>query len=97
MQGSRQVFCCMRRRGSGVNECDIVHNVGGRSTANIDLNELIATAKKVGGHKTKKAAITAALEEYIRRHKQQEAISAFGTIDFDPAYDYKAERKTRRE
>jgi hypothetical protein len=60
------------------------------------LNELIKTAKEVGGHETKKAAVTAALEEYVRRRKQQEAIRAFGTVDFDPDYDYKAERKRRR-
>jgi hypothetical protein len=59
-------------------------------------DKLIETARKLGGHKTKKAAVTAALDEYIRRHKQQEIISLFGTIDFDPDYDYKAERKARR-
>jgi hypothetical protein len=59
-------------------------------------DKLIETARKLGGHKTKKAAVTAALDEYIRRHKQQEIIHLFGTIDFDPDYDYKAERKARR-
>jgi len=59
-------------------------------------DKLIEAARKLGGHKTKKAAVTAALDEYIRRHKQQELISLFGTIDFDPDYDYKAERKARR-
>jgi len=59
-------------------------------------DKLIEAAQKLGGHKTKKAAVTAALDEYIRRHKQQEIISLFGTIDFDPDYDYKAERKARR-
>jgi hypothetical protein len=59
-------------------------------------DKLIDAARKLGGHKTKKAAVTAALDEYVRRHKQQEIISAFGTIDFDPDYDYKAERKRKR-
>jgi putative antitoxin of VapBC-like toxin-antitoxin system len=59
-------------------------------------DKLIEAAQKLGGHKTKKAAVTAALDEYIRRHKQQEIIGLFGTIDFDPEYDYKAERKARR-
>jgi hypothetical protein len=61
-----------------------------------DIDKLIETAKMLGDHKTKKAAVTAALEEYIRRRKQLKAIEAFGTFDFDPAYDYKAERKARR-
>ncbi len=59
-------------------------------------DKLIEAARKLGGHKTKKAAVTAALDEYIRRHKQQEIFSLFGTIDFDPDYDYKAERKAKR-
>jgi Arc/MetJ family transcription regulator len=59
-------------------------------------DKLIETARKLGGHKTKKAAVTAALDEYIRRHRQLKAVEAFGTFDFDPAYDYKKERKARR-
>jgi hypothetical protein len=62
----------------------------------LDLKKLIEEAKGIGNHKTKKAAVTTALEEYIRRRKRLEAISAFGTIDFDPDYDYKAERTVRR-
>jgi Arc/MetJ family transcription regulator len=59
-------------------------------------DKLIEAAQKLGGHKTKKAAVTAALDEYIRRHQREKAILAFGTFDFDPAYNYKAERKTQR-
>jgi hypothetical protein len=62
----------------------------------LDLNKLIDAAKEVGGHKSKKAAVTAALEEYVRRKQQQEAVRAFGTVDFDPTYDYKAKRRRRR-
>jgi hypothetical protein len=64
---------------------------------NLDLDDnLIEEARKLGGYKSKKAAVTAALDEYIRRHKQTEVIRLFGTIDYDPSYNYKAERKTRR-
>ncbi|MGB6134258.1 MAG: type II toxin-antitoxin system VapB family antitoxin [Acidobacteriaceae bacterium] len=59
-------------------------------------DKLIEEARRVGGHKSKKAAVTAALDEYVRRHKQAEVIRLFGTIDYDPAYDYKAERRARR-
>jgi hypothetical protein len=59
-------------------------------------DKLIAAVQKLGGHKTKKAAVTAALDEYIRRHKQQEIVSLFGTVDFDPDYDCKAERNANR-
>lgn len=44
---------------------------------------------------TKKATVTKALVEYIQRRKQQEAIKLFGSIDFDPKYDYKQQRKRR--
>jgi hypothetical protein len=64
---------------------------------NLALDDhLIEEARKIGGHKTKKAAVTAALDEYIRRRKQMGVVRLFGTIDYDPAYDYKAERKTQR-
>ena len=57
---------------------------------------LIERARRVGRHKTKKEAVTAALDEYIARRKQMEIISLFGTMDYDPAYDYKRERRARR-
>jgi hypothetical protein len=50
---------------------------------------LINEAKAVGNHKTKKEAVTAALEKYVQWHKQQEILEHFGTIDYDPDYDYK--------
>jgi hypothetical protein len=58
-------------------------------------NQLIEEARKVGNHRTKKEAVTVALEEYIRRHKQLQILDLFGTIDYDPSYDYKMERKAR--
>ena len=64
---------------------------------NLALDDrLIAAAQRAGNHKTKKEAVTAALDEYVRRRKQVEILSAFGQFDFDPAYDYKAERRKRR-
>ena len=59
-------------------------------------DQLIEEARKVGGHKTKKEAVNTALAEYIQHRKQMELASLFGTIDFDPTYDYKAERKRKR-
>jgi hypothetical protein len=61
----------------------------------IDDN-LIEEARKVGGHKTKKDAVTTALSEYIRHRKQLEILSSFGTVDYDPSYDYKAARFRKR-
>jgi hypothetical protein len=64
---------------------------------NLALDDaLIEEARKVGAHKTKKEAVTAALDEYIRKRKQREIVKLFGTIDFDPTYDYKAQRQKKR-
>ena len=56
---------------------------------------LINEAVKVGNHATKKAAVTAALEEYIRHHKQMKIIELFGTITYDPKYNYKKQREKK--
>ncbi len=64
---------------------------------NLALDDsLIEEARRTGGHKTKKEAVTAALEEYIRRRKQAKIIDLFGTIDYDPNYGYKAARSRKR-
>ncbi len=55
-------------------------------------DQLIILAQKVGHHKTKKEAVTAALEKYITHKKQQESTRFFGTIEFDSRYDYKKAR-----
>jgi hypothetical protein len=59
-------------------------------------DRLIQEAQKLGRHRTKKEAVTAALDEYIQRRKQQEIISLFGTIDYDETYDYKHARRLKR-
>lgn len=59
-------------------------------------DRLIEEARRTGRHKTKKEAVTVALQEYIRRRKQLEFLSQFSTIDYDRSYDYKAERRKRR-
>ena len=59
-------------------------------------DRLIEEARKSGKHKTKKEAVTTALQEYIQRHRQQRILADFGTIDFDPKYDYKEERLRKR-
>lgn len=62
----------------------------------MNLRQLIEAARTLGGHKTKKDAVTAALAEYFQRRKQIGIIKLFGTISYDPAYDYKAARGRRR-
>jgi Arc/MetJ family transcription regulator len=59
-------------------------------------DSLIEEARRIGGHKTKKEAVATALAEYIARRKQLKILNSIGTIDFDPTYDYKADRKRKR-
>jgi Arc/MetJ family transcription regulator len=57
----------------------------------IDDN-LIDEARRVGGHTTKKQAVTVALQEYVARRKQMAILDLFGTIDFDGGYDSRRSR-----
>ncbi len=58
---------------------------------------LIDEARKLGRHRTKRETVNAALDEYIRRRKQQAILSLFGSVDYDRNYDYKPERRTARQ
>jgi len=58
----------------------------------IDDN-LILKAVKLGGHRTKKAAVSKALIEYIHQLEQEKILSMFGDVEYDPEYDYKKQRK----
>ncbi len=55
-------------------------------------DKLIQKAVKLGGHKTKKNAVTAALEDYVNHLEQRKILSLFGGVDFDADYDYKKQR-----
>lgn len=59
-------------------------------------DDLIDEARRVGGHATKKQAVTVALQEYVARRKQQAILDLFGTIDFDDSYDYRRSRQLDR-
>jgi len=64
---------------------------------NLALDDaLIDRVKQIGGHKTKKEAVTAALEEYLQRREQLQILELAGAIDYDPDYDYKALRRRKR-
>jgi hypothetical protein len=60
---------------------------------NLALNQdLLERAFVLSGEATKKAAVTRALQEFIARREQKRAIELFGKLDWDAAFDYKAER-----
>lgn len=61
---------------------------------NLDIDQaLLKEAVNVGRHRSKKAAVTEALQEYIARHKQQQIVGLFGTIEYTDGYDYRKHRK----
>ena len=60
----------------------------------IDDN-LIEEARVLGKHRTKKAVVTEALQEYIQRRKQIDILNVFNSISYDTDYDYKKQRKTK--
>ena len=57
--------------------------------------DLIERALKVSGEKTKKAAVTRALEEFISRRSQKRLVELMGKLEWDHSFDYKAERSRR--
>lgn len=65
-------------------------------TSNLALDDLIEEARRTGRHRTKKETVIAALQEYVPRHRQLRLLKIFGTIEYDPAYDYRAARRRRR-
>jgi Arc/MetJ family transcription regulator len=54
--------------------------------------ELIERALAVSGERTKKAAVTKALEEFISRHGQRKMLDLMGKLEWDSSFDYKAKR-----
>ena len=60
---------------------------------NLSLDpELLNKALEVSGEKTKKAAVTKALKEFISRREQGGILKLFGTLEWDETYNYKKER-----
>ncbi|NMD06793.1 MAG: type II toxin-antitoxin system VapB family antitoxin [Phyllobacteriaceae bacterium] len=57
--------------------------------------KLLDRALKVSGEKTKKAAVTKALEEFVARRSQKKLLDLMGSLEWAEDYDYKAERSRR--
>jgi Arc/MetJ family transcription regulator len=54
--------------------------------------KLIEHALRLSGARTKKAAVTQALEEYIARRRQKGLLQLMGKLEWHSDFDYKAER-----
>jgi hypothetical protein len=53
---------------------------------------LLDRALEVSGERTKKAAVTEALQEFIARRQQKRLLELIGKLEWDESFDYKAER-----
>ena len=57
--------------------------------------ELLDRALEVSGERTKKAAVTLALQEFIARRGQKRLVELMGKLELDDSFDYKAERSRK--
>jgi len=57
--------------------------------------DLLDRALAVSGERTKKAAVTKALQEFIARRRQKRLLDLMGALEWDEAFDYKATRSRR--
>ena len=68
--------------------CEAMH-----MATNLAIDQrLLEKAVEVSGEKTKTAAVTLALEEFIARREQEALLDLFGSLEWNQDYDYKAER-----
>jgi hypothetical protein len=57
--------------------------------------ELLDKALELSGERTKKAAVTKALQEFIARRQQRRVLELMGKLDWDASFSYKAERSRK--
>jgi hypothetical protein len=58
--------------------------------------DLLERTVQVSGERTKKAAVTKALREFIARREQRHVADLLGKLEWEPSFDYKAERSRRQ-
>ena len=60
----------------------------------LNINDaLLQEALALDDQTTVDALVETALREYIQRRKRLKVLYLFGTIDYDPDYDYKQQRQ----
>jgi hypothetical protein len=85
----------MQRAPSIAEPAQIVHSYVWRFTRGDELSidpDLIERALEVSGERTKNAAVTKALQEFIAHRRQKRLLDLFGKLEWDASYDYKSER-----
>lgn len=60
---------------------------------NLEIDpELLERALELSGERTKEAAVTKALQEFIARREQHRLAELMGKLEWDDSFDYEAER-----
>jgi Arc/MetJ family transcription regulator len=68
--------------------CDSLH-----MATNLMIDpDLLERALAVSGERTKTAAVTKALKEFVARREQKRIVELFGALEWSPGYDYKSAR-----
>jgi Arc/MetJ family transcription regulator len=68
----------------------------GTVPTNLHIDDaLLKEALRLGGRGSKRETVNDALREYIERRKRRRLVEAFGTVEFDPSWDYKKLRGKR--
>lgn len=63
---------------------------------NLDIDpKLIEAALEVSGERSKKAAVTKALKEFVARRRQKRLLELMGKLEWDTSFDYKVERSRK--
>ncbi len=64
---------------------------------NLALDDrLIEQARKIGKHRTKKEAVTAALKEYVQQRRRLAILKMVGGVEYWDDYDHKQLRRGKR-
>ena len=68
--------------------CDDPH-----MSTDLDIDpHLVDRVVAVTGERTRTAVVTRPLREYVARHEQKRLVELFASLDWDPGYDYRADR-----
>jgi len=62
----------------------------------LSFKKMLERVRKIGNYKTPNEAVTAARQEYANYKKRLKILDLMGTIEYDPDYDYKAARRSKR-
>lgn len=58
-------------------------------------SDLVEQALRVSGERSREAAVSKALREFVARRDRRRILELLGTLDWDESFDYRTERSRR--